>query len=392
MTEPRRARRRRDTLRDPETGEWDSEELKHRLKGWTAVLVAVAVIVGGGWFVGSRAWSAFMDFRTSDDYIGAEGVADVVVTVPSGASMAQIGLLLEEADVVRSRDTFRQYARSRPEEAAKIQAGTYQMRTQLSAQAAFDRLVSPNYLVRNMLRIPEGLRLEEALAQVAERTKIPQEELQAVIAQPGALALPEWSNGNAEGFLYPDTYEIGDRPSALSVLQIPVAHFKKVAADLKFEERSRQSPAGDPYRALILASIVEREARSPEERAQVARVFYNRLEKGMALQSDATTAYANGSTGRAATTQAERDLNSPYNTYHPSTAGKLPPGPISSPEATALEAALAPAEGSWLFFVTVNLDTGETEFNDTLEAHNQSVAKLRAWCAASPENQKKCTG
>ena len=89
---------------------------------------------------------------------------------------------------------------------------------------------------------------------------------------------------------------------------------------------------------------------------------------------------------------AERALDSPYNTYHPSTAGKLTPGPISSPERSALEAALAPAEGDWLFFVTVDLDTGETKFTNTLDEHNAAVAELRAWCAASPENQKKCTG
>ena len=391
MTEPRRARRR-DTLRDPETGEWDAVEVRHRLKGWAAVLVALAVLAGAGWFVGTRAWDAVMGLRTSDDYLGATGVADVDVEVAKGASMAQIAQSLEEHDVVKSADTFKKYARSRPEEAAKVQAGTYRMRTQISAQAAFERLLDPVNLQRNMLRIPEGLRIEEALALISERTQIPQADLQAVVDKPSELGLPEWADGRAEGFLYPETYEVGAGPTALAVLQIPVAHFRKVAADMTFEERAAQSPAGDPYRALIMASIVEREARSPEDRAKVARVFYNRLAQGMVLQSDATTAYANGTTGRAGTTDQERALDNPYNTYHPSTAGKLPPGPISSPERSALEAALAPAEGNWLYFVTVDLDTGATEFNDTLEAHNASVAKLRAWCAASPENQKKCTG
>ncbi|HHU39559.1 MAG TPA: endolytic transglycosylase MltG [Propionibacterium sp.] len=391
MTEPRRARRR-DTLRDPETGQWDAAEIRHRLKGWSAVVVALAVVIGGGWFVGTRAWDAFMDFRTKEDYISIAGVEDIQLTIPAGSTMGQIAQLLEEQNVVKSADTFTQYARSRPDEAARIQAGSYQLRTEISAQSAFDRLLDPANIVRNMLRIPEGLRLSEALAQVAERAKIPQEELQAVIENPAELGLPEWAGGKAEGFLYPETYEVGADPTALSVLQIPVAHFKKVAAEIDFEARAAESPAGDPYQALIMASIVEREAMGAEDRAKVARVFYNRLEQGMPMQSDATTAYANNTTGRAATTDEERALDDPYNTYHPSTAGKLTPGPISSPERSALEAALAPAEGNWLFFVTVDLDTGETEFNDTLEAHNQSVAKLRAWCAASPENQTKCTG
>ena len=391
MTEPRRVRRR-DRLRDPETGQWDMAEVRHRMKGWAAVLVALAVIVGGGWFVGNRAWDAFMDFRTQEDYISVAGLEDVQVTIPAGSTMGQMATMLQEANVVKSADTFTKYARSRPDEAARIQAGTYNLRTEISAQSAFDRLLDPANIVRNMMRIPEGLRLSEALAQISERTKIPQEELQAVIDDPAELGLPEWAGGKAEGFLYPETYEIGADPTALSVLQIPVNHFKKVAAEIDFENRAASTPLGDPYQTLVMASIVEREARSAEDRAMVARVFYNRLEKGMPLQSDATTAYANNTTGRAATTDAERALDSPYNTYHPSTAGKLTPGPISSPERSALEAALAPAEGDWLFFVTVDLDTGETKFTNTLDEHNAAVAELRAWCAASPENQKKCTG
>ena len=233
MTEPRRARRR-DRLRDPETGQWDMAEVRHRMKGWAAVLVALAVIVGGGWFVGNRAWDAFMDFRTQEDYISVAGLEDVQVTIPAGSTMGQMATMLQEANVVKSADTFTKYARSRPDEAARIQAGTYNLRTEISAQSAFDRLLDPANIVRNMMRIPEGLRLSEALAQISERTKIPQEELQAVIADPRELGLPEWAGGRAEGFLYPETYEIGADPTALSVLQIPVNHFKKVAVVIDF--------------------------------------------------------------------------------------------------------------------------------------------------------------
>ncbi len=391
MTEPRRGRRR-DTLRDPETGQWDAEEVRHRLKGWTAVLVALAVVIGGGWFVGTRAWDAFMEFRTSEDYIGAEGLADVEVEVPSGATMAQIGQTLQDADVIKSSDTFRDYSRSRPDEAATMQAGTYRMRTQISAEAAFERLIDPNNIVRNMIQLPEGLRLSEAVAQLAERSKLPKEEFDAVLNDPGQLNLPAWAENRPEGFLYPDTYEIGREPTALGVLQIPIEQFKRVATEIDFENRAASSPAGDAYQALIMASIVEREARTPEQRAQVARVFYNRLEEGMPLQSDATTAYAVGKVGRAATTPEERASDSPYNTYNDATAGKLTPGPISSPSRSSLEAAVAPAEGNWLYFVTVNLDTGETEFNDTFEGHQASVKKWQDWCVATPENRTKCYG
>ncbi|MFV0407402.1 MAG: endolytic transglycosylase MltG, partial [Propioniciclava sp.] len=83
---------------------------------------------------------------------------------------------------------------------------------------------------------------------------------------------------------------------------------------------------------------------------------------------------------KVATTDDERATDSPYNTYLEKNAGKLPPGPITSPARSAMEAALDPAEGDWLFFVTVNLETGETEFNDTYEGHLQSVEKWQQWC------------
>lgn len=391
MTEPRRARKR-DTLRDPETGQWDAAEIRHRLKGWAAVTVALAVLAGGGWFVGNRAWQAFMDFRTKEDYISVAGTEDVQVTIPARSTMAQIAQVLVDGNVIKSSDTFRQYARSRPDEAAKIQAGTYKMRTEISAQSAFDRLLDPTNLVRNMLRIDEGLRLEETLAQISERAKIPQEELQDVVASPGELGLPEWANGRVEGFVYPETYEVGGSPTAQTVLQIPIAHFKKVAADLNFEERAAQSPAGDPYQALIMASIVEREASSDEDRLKVARVFYNRMAQKMPMQSDATVAYANNTTGRVATTVAERQIDSPYNLYLDKNAGQLTPTPITSPARSALEAAVAPADGNWLFFVVVDLDTGETVFSDTFEQHQVAVNRWQAWCEQSEQNKQKCFG
>ena len=377
MTEPRRARRR-DTLRDPETGAWDTAEVRHRLKGWTAVLVALAVLIGGGWFVGTRAWESFMEFRTAEDYLGAEGLAEVEVEVPRGATMAQIGQVLQDADVIKSSDTFRQYARTRPDEAAKVQAGTYRMRTQISAEAAFDRLVDPNNIVRNMIQLREGQRLSEQVASLAELTGLPQADFEAVLADPAQLELPEWAEGRPEGFLFPDTYEVGQDPTALAVMKPAVDQFKRVAADLDFENKAAASPAGDAYKALTMASLVEREAVTNEDRAKVARVFYNRLEQGMPLQSDATVAYANNITGRVFTTEAERASDSPYNTYK--VTGWIP-GPITSPARAAMDAAVNPAEGNWLYFVVVNLDTGETEFNDNLAAHNASAQKLQVWCS-----------
>jgi UPF0755 protein len=145
----------------------------------------------------------------------------------------------------------------------------------------------------------------------------------------------------------------------------------------------------DRMRVVILASIVQRESGpNVADMAKISRVFLNRLDKGMNLQSDATVAYGTGRTDTVWTTDAERtDASNPYNTY--ANPG-LPIGPIGNPGADALDAAIHPADGPWLFFVPVNLQTGETVFSSTADEHEAAAAQLRAWCSASDENAAYC--
>ncbi|HRL49182.1 MAG TPA: endolytic transglycosylase MltG [Propioniciclava sp.] len=377
---PRRAREPR--LRDPETGEWDVAEVKHRTKGWVAVVLALVIVFGGIWFVGGKAWDAWMSFRTKDDYIGA-GVDPIQVEIPRGATMTAVGKLLEEKDVVKSADSFRRYAQSRPDESSRVQAGRYNMKTQMSVIAAFDALLDSNNLVRNTMQLREGQRTSEQLAAMAAATKLPVEEFQAIAKSPGNLGLPTWANGNVDGFLFPDTYELGSTPTAEGTMKMTVDNFNNVLERNDWVTQATNSPAKDPHSALVMASLVEREATTTEDRQKVARVFYNRLAKGQALQSDATVAYANNITGRVTTTPEERKLDSPYNTYLDKNAGKLPPTPISSPSEDAMQAAAAPADGNWLFFVVVNLDTGETVFSDTYDQHLKAVAQFQEFCKTS---------
>ncbi len=140
-----------------------------------------------------------------------------------------------------------------------------------------------------------------------------------------------------------------------------------------------------------MASLVEREAVTNEDRAKVARVFYNRLEQGMPLQSDATVAYANNITGRVFTTDAEREDRLPVQHLPQVTGWQAAPGPITSPARAAMEAAVNPAEGNWLYFVVVNLDTGETEFNDDLATSTTPRRRsCRTWCRDLQDEPKPC--
>jgi UPF0755 protein len=203
------------------------------------------------------------------------------------------------------------------------------------------------------------------------------------------LGLPTWAKNGAEGFIFPDTYELPDKPTAANVLKLPTDQFNAIATELGIEEGA-DALGYSPYQVLVMASIIEREAgTNDEDRPKIARVFYNRLAQGGKLESDATVAYANNITGRVFTTAAERRLDSPYNTYK---YKGLPVGPITSPSKKSLEAALHPVEGDWLYFTVVNLDTGETLFANTLAEHNANGQKLQAWCTASQANRDKCNG
>ena len=366
-------------LRDPETGEINTREVRHRAKSWIAVLVAFGVFAVGIWFVGTRVLGWWDGVRSAEDYIG-EGKADIVVTIPKGSSVSAIGQLLTEEKVVKSAKAFTQAANMRPDDAKKLQAGRYRLRTEIPAQTAFDWLLDPSRVVRNQIQLPEGQRMSEQLDTMAKVTKIPVGQFELAVKKPAELGLPDWAKSRPEGFFFPDTYELPDKPTAVGVIKVTTAQFAKVIEDIDFVNKAKASPAKDPYTALIMASLVEREASRDEDRVKVARVFYNRLADGMPLQSDATVAYANKITGRVTTTDAERQINSPYNTYK---VKGLPPGPITSPAENALEAAVTPAEGNWRYFVVVNLDTGETEFNDTFAQHQVSVKKFQEFCKSS---------
>lgn len=374
-------------IKDPETGKVDLKEVWYKVRSAFAVLLSLAVFVGGGWFIYSKAQAAWMDFRTAEDYIG-EGVAPVEVTIPAGSTTTQIASILVQADVVKTAKAFTREAAANPD-SAKIQAGRYNLRTQLPVKVALAMLLDPKNQVHNRMTLREGLRLEQAVTTMSKASGLPAKDFTKALRDWKKLGLPNWAERGAEGFLFPDTYELADKPTTKTILKSITDRFNQIANGLDFETGA-ETLGYSPYEVLVMASIIEKEAGPREEdRAKIARVFYNRLEQGMQLQSDATVAYANNVTGRVSTTAAERKLKSPYNTYY---VKGLPIGPIASPSKASMDAALHPADGDWLYFAVVNLDTGETEFNADKAGHDASVAKWRAWCAASDANTKKCFG
>lgn len=345
-------------------------------KGMLAVLVAVAVVAIGVWFAASRL-TAFVSDQLSgpaEDYSGP-GSGSVTVTVEEGASGTRIAAVLEEADVIADASVFADLVAQDPRGAA-IQPGDYQLRRQMASEQALQLLLDGSSRISHAVTIPEGLTVDEIVDRLAAETNISRQALLKAAEQPAKLGLPPYADGELEGYLFPAQYELPPGTTATEALSMMVERFRDVAAEGDIEQRARELNVR-PHDLITIASLVQAEAPA-DAFDKVARVVYNRQEAQMPLQFDSTVHYAIGDTGGDAfTTAQQREFDSPYNTYlYPG----LPPGAIGAPGEAALEAALTPAEGDWLYFVTVNLETGETVFADSLREHNANVAQLEEYC------------
>ncbi|MDR1767266.1 MAG: endolytic transglycosylase MltG [Propionibacteriaceae bacterium] len=317
-------------------------------------------------------------FSYLTDFKGSGG-AGVQVRIAAGSSLTAIGAKLVKAQVVATEAAWAKAVAAEPR-ATSVQAGLWQLRERLPAKKALAMLLDVKNKAVVKLTLPEGGYLADYLTLMASASGLSAAKLKAALAKPGDLGLPAWRQGSSvEGFAFPDTYYLPEAPTAGGVIRLATSQFAAVAKEVGLESGAASQQCGasacTPYQVLTVASIIEREVSRAEYRPLVARVVYNRLAQGMPLQMDSTNAYG------------QRMGLSGYSTYQ--SAG-LPPTPISNPGRAALKAALAPAAGDWLYFVTVNPETGETEFNTTLEGHNASVAKYQAWCQASPAHQAVC--
>lgn len=375
-------------LLDPQKHGYTWRDVAYRAKSAFAVLLSLAILVGGGWYVAVRAHKAWMDFREADDYIGT-GEKDVQITIPPGTTVTQISDILVGADVIKTAKAFDRAAASN-EKSNSLQAGRYKLKTHIPAQQALDMLLDPANQIRLKVTILEGWTLKQAYAQLAKPrdaggTGFPLADFEKAGANPQALGLPAWAGKSLEGYLFPDTYNLIDAKNATEALKIIVARFNTVAAQISLTAGTDDDKM-TPLQVMTIASIVEAETNRDADRGKAARVIYNRLDAGMRLQMDSTVHYATGKTGSVTTSDADRKNPSPYNTY---VHKGLPPGPIGMPSKKSIQAAMNPPEGAWMYFVLMDLKTGETAFAETYAEHQANQAKFqenyRAYCQAHPE-------
>ena len=348
-----------------------------RGRGCIPVLIAVVVIAVLAGFAYVKGVD-FIKARLSGpaDYSG-DGHGSVVVTLKKG-SLTQIGETLRQADVVKSVTAFTD-ATAKEARSAGIQPGAYTMHLQMSGASALKLLLDPSSRVNSpTVTIIEGLRAEEILAAIAKQTDLTPKALKAAYDDTAALGLPDYAKGDPEGYLFPSTYDVKKGTTAAGLLHEMVAKFVEEAGALGLEQKAA-ALGQSPTDLVTIASLVQAES-PPPDMAKVASVVYNRLDANMPLQFDSTLHYAVDSRGEIQTSSDLRDLDSPYNTYK---VTGLTPTPIDSPGEAALKAALNPEQTDYLYFVTVNLATGETKFASTLAEHNRNVAEYRKYCETS---------
>jgi UPF0755 protein len=289
-------------------------------------------------------------------------------TVPQGVTGTRVGELLAEAGLVE-HDGFFRLALKLDTTKKSIKHGSYQLPKGLSA-LEFLHLLQDGPTMHAMtaqkkLTIPEGL----SLRQMADRFDDPESFMaaakDAALVQRLALEV-----SSLEGFLLPETYLLDEDATPQDVVERMFNEFEAVYAELVASVPGAEEL--DPLTVVTVASMVEEEARMDEERAQVAAVLYNRLEMGMPLQMDSTLQYALGKYGERML-YADKKVDSPYNTYK---YKGLPPGPISCPGRASLEAAMAPADVAYLYFVS-NADGRSHTFSRTSKEHEQAVIKYR---------------
>ena len=327
-------------------------------KTWGRRTVVVALLAGiVALFAGI--FLAFSGTEESNDYVGS-GSGSVTVTVSRGDSLTAIGNTLVEAGVIKSTEAFLAEA-ALNEASSSIGPGRYTLREEMSSKDALNLMLDPISRSESRLVLPEGLRLDQTLEVSAQTSGIPLRDFEDAIDNSEALDLPDWAESRPQGFLFPATYDLAGDETAQLLLNTFIKRFNESSANIGLEQRATEI-GYSPYEVLIVASLLQAEL-LPEDFAKGAAVVYNRLEADMPLQFDSTVSYALGIQELELSAE-QLESESPYNTY---INKGLPPTPINSPGDAAIEAALAPAKGAWLYFVAVNPDTRETKFAKNYE-------------------------
>lgn len=325
----------------------------------TLARVAMGLAVGAIFTIGVDALRS--GGNLAPDYPCVNSGTEVVIHIEEGATGIDIARTLYKADVVKSSESFFRVAVGNPR-SSQVAPGDHRLSTRNCAANALEQLLDSARIV-GLINIKEGMWLSEILPQM-KLAGFPADELTRAISQvekpKGFVSL--------EGLLFPAQYSFDKDVSALVALNSMV-----VRADSEMRRAgffSGNSPF-DPQELLIIASLIQAEGKS-QDFTKISQVIRNRLKIGMPLQFDSTVHYVKKSRGNIFLSTQGTLINSPYNTYR---KYGLPPGPINSPGRDAMEAAMNPEPGNWLYFITVA--PSDTRFTDNLKQFNVWKAEYK---------------
>ena len=302
------------------------------------------------------------DFQRQSSVAGFD---EVIIDIPAGASGSTIGGILFEAGIVKSSEAYFRVAVA-DSRSQKVAPGQHRLTVGISAQQALDQLLDPNR-IPNLIKVNEGAWKSEIVGALVDYG-FTQKDVRLALSQ---LQLPKGFS-DSEGLLFPAQYSFPEGTSALTALQTMIDRFTndQVAGTIL-----KGSAKYSAQQLLTIASIIQAEGDS-KDFDKVSRVIYNRLAIGMPLQMDSTVHFVKKVRGEIFLSRNSTLLNSPYNTYR---RYGLPPGAIGSPGTAAMSAALNPAQGDWLYFITVS--PGDTRFTS-------SISEFNSWKQLYTKNRK----
>ncbi|MEU3355484.1 endolytic transglycosylase MltG [Streptomyces sp. NPDC037389] len=368
--EPARGRDRRGKGRS-KGGKGKGREKKTKRRSGTACLLVAVVLVGGLGGAGYFAYDYWeTHYGTAPDYEG-EGNGQVQVEIPKGASLTEMGQVLQKAGVVKSVGAFTAAAAKK-----SIQPGTYTLHKEMSGAAAVGMMTNS----ANFLTFAEGIRAAEIYSTIDKKLGLAAGTTKGVAkSQAKNLGLPEWANSDPdvkdplEGFLFPSQYSAGKGTKPEDLLRQMVARAKQNYEAQDVAGKAAALGLKSPMQVITVASLVQVEGKYKHDFDKISRVVYNRLkpdnkETYGLLDFDSTVNYAKSqSTLDVGAVSDLRKFKDPYNTYN---IKGLPPGPISNPGLEALKSAIQPADGPWYYFVSIN--ENETLFAVTNAEHNKN--------------------
>jgi UPF0755 protein len=321
-------------------------------------LIVIAALAFAGWF----AWAVLTPVEPPEK---------TFVMLRPGYSTRRIASELKSAGVIRSEEAFIlwHYLHRR-----SLKAGEYLFEMPANVIDLQKRLRRGDVYFHTVV-VPEGFTMFDIARAVEAAGLGPADDFLKVAQSNALIADLDPDAPSLEGYLFPDTYQLSRLQSMQEIAAVMVKQFRQVAAQIGMVSKSAGAvPGSELHTAVIMASIVEKETAVAEERPLVASVYYNRLEKKIALDADPSIIYAELLAGTYAGALHHDDMrfNSPYNTY---THTGLPPGPIGNPGKSALEAAMHPAQSDYYYFVADA--AGHHRFARTIEEHNQNVAAYR---------------